>query len=73
MRTLLIAATVVALLQGCATGGSPPTSRVSGLDGSRVVTVPGHGNACSGVERAHAPHSSSRKIQIIRVRARVNH
>ena len=49
MRTLLIAATVVALLQGCATGGSPPTSRVSGLDGSRVVTVPGHGNACSGV------------------------
>lgn len=45
MRTLLIAATVVALLQGCATGGSPPTSRVSGLDGSRVVTVPGHGSA----------------------------
>jgi len=35
-------------LAGCTTG-SPPTSRVSGLDGSRVVTVPGHGNACSGV------------------------
>ena len=49
MRTLLIAAAAVALLQGCATGGSPPTSRVSGLDGSHVVTVPGHGNACSGV------------------------
>lgn len=48
MRTLLIAA-AVALLQGCAAGGSPPTSRVSGLDGSRAVAVPGHGNACSGV------------------------
>lgn len=47
MRTLMIVAAALALA-GCATG-SPPTSRVSGLDGSRVVTVPGHGNACSGV------------------------
>lgn len=47
MRTLMIVATALALA-GCATG-SPPTSRVSGLDGSRVVTVPSHGNACSGV------------------------
>lgn len=47
MRTLMIVAVALALA-GCATG-SPPTSRVSGLDGSRVVTVPSHGNACSGV------------------------
>lgn len=47
MRTLMIVAAALALA-GCATG-SPPTSRVSGLDGSRAVTVPGHGNACSGV------------------------
>lgn len=47
MRTLMIVAAALALA-GCATG-SQPTSRVSGLDGSRVVTVPGHGNACSGV------------------------
>lgn len=36
------------LLLGCATG-SPPASRISGLDGSRMVTIPGHGNACSGM------------------------
>ena len=47
MRTLMIVAAALALA-GCATG-SPPTSRVSGLDVYRVVTVPGHGNACSGV------------------------
>lgn len=44
MRTLMIVATALALA-GCA--GTSPTTRVSGLDGSRVVTVSGHGNDCS--------------------------
>lgn len=43
-----LAALVVCALAGCATtSGMAPTETKSGFSGGRVVTISGHGNACS--------------------------